>query len=249
MHRAGVWRLLGAIGPTAPPSGAMPLRMTAAMRWTTSRLSMKIHPVSAGSSPGRRKATCLSKAKRVKAPRIDSVDELSAGVFKDPANPGAAQTALLVLAEEHDRVAYMRWLRAQGIIYRSMDGPVIVDAMRRVARGELFIQKRSSDIRKGRPEVARGRTESRNRIPVILSVDENAATLYARYKVLQRAGYGVVNATDGEQALNMFEATCIGPSIPGEPPSISCCQRFATPMLPSACFARHSAIDPIPSLE
>src|SRR5271167_1946187 len=36
---------------------------------------------------------------------------------------------------------------------------------------------------------------------------------------------------------------------PGEPPSISCCQRFATPMLPSACFARRSAIDPIPNLE
>ena|ERR1019366_465915 len=114
--------------------------------------------------------------------------------------------ALLVLAEEHDRVAYMRWLRAQGIIYRSMDGPVIVDAMRRVARGELFVQKRSSDLRKDLSEVARGRTESRNRIPVILSVDENAATLYARYKVLQRAGYGVVNATDCEQALSMFEA-------------------------------------------
>ena len=116
------------------------------------------------------------------------------------------RTALLVLAEEHDRVSYMRWLRAQGIIYRSMDGPAVVDAMRRVARGELFIQKRSSDIRKGRPEVARGRTEPRNSIPVILSVDENAATLYARYKVLQRAGYGVVNATDGDQALSMFEA-------------------------------------------
>src|ERR1017187_9607344 len=31
------------------------------------------------------------------------------------------------------------------------------------------------------------------------------------------------------------------PSIPGEPPSISCCQRCATQMLPSACFARRSA--------
>src|ERR1035438_3200506 len=49
--------------------------------------------------------------------------------------------------------------------------------------------------------------------------------------------------------LRVAGATCTGPSIPGEPPSISCCQRCATPMLPSACFARHSAIDPIPSLE
>ena len=59
-----------------------------------------------------------------------------------------SKTALLVLAEENDRVAYMRWLRVQGILYRSMDGPVIVDVMRRVARGELFVQKRSSDILK-----------------------------------------------------------------------------------------------------
>ena len=117
-----------------------------------------------------------------------------------------SKTALLVLAEENDRVAYMRWLRAQGIVYRSMDGPVIVDAMRRVARGELFVQKRSSDIRKDRPDVARERTESRNHIPVILSVDENSAILYARYKILQGAGYGVLSATDGEQALSMFEA-------------------------------------------
>jgi DNA-binding NarL/FixJ family response regulator len=115
------------------------------------------------------------------------------------------QTALLVLAEEHDRVAYVHWLRAQGIIYRSMDGPVIVDAMRRVARGELFVQKPSSDVRKDQSEVARERMESM-RIPVILCVDQNPATLYARYKVLQRAGYGVLSATDGEQALSMFEA-------------------------------------------
>ena len=56
------------------------------------------------------------------------------------------QTALLLLAEEHDRTAYIRWLQAQGVVYRSMEGPVIVDAMRRVARGELFVQDRSSDM-------------------------------------------------------------------------------------------------------
>jgi DNA-binding NarL/FixJ family response regulator len=56
------------------------------------------------------------------------------------------RTALLLLAEDHDRILYTRWLRAQGIVYRSMDGPLIVDALRRVARGELFVQDRSSDI-------------------------------------------------------------------------------------------------------
>jgi DNA-binding NarL/FixJ family response regulator len=64
------------------------------------------------------------------------------------------QTALLVLAEENDRAAYVRWLRAQGVVYRSMDGPVLVDAMRRVARGELFVQNRSSDMKEDASEVA-----------------------------------------------------------------------------------------------
>jgi DNA-binding NarL/FixJ family response regulator len=35
------------------------------------------------------------------------------------------QTALLLLAEENDRAAYVRWLRAQGVVYRSVDGPVL----------------------------------------------------------------------------------------------------------------------------
>jgi DNA-binding NarL/FixJ family response regulator len=58
------------------------------------------------------------------------------------------ETALLVLAEDNDRIAYTRWLRARGVVYRSMDGPVIVDAVRRVARGELFIQNSSSDTQR-----------------------------------------------------------------------------------------------------
>jgi DNA-binding NarL/FixJ family response regulator len=64
------------------------------------------------------------------------------------------QTALLVLTEEDDRIAYVRWLRARGVVYRSMDGPALIDAMRRVARGELFIQDRSSDIRENQPILA-----------------------------------------------------------------------------------------------
>ena len=77
------------------------------------------------------------------------------------------KTALLVLAEESDQVAYRRWLRAQGIIYRSMDGPVIVDAMRRVARGELFVQDPSTDITVGASRTAQagslqGARENRN---------------------------------------------------------------------------------------
>ena len=64
------------------------------------------------------------------------------------------RTALLLLAEDNDLTAYMRWLGAQGVVYRSMDGPALIDAMRRVARGELFIQERSSDIKEDPSEVA-----------------------------------------------------------------------------------------------
>ena len=65
-----------------------------------------------------------------------------------------SQTALLVLAEDNDRIGYVTWLQARGVIYRSMDAPVLVDALRRVARGELFVQGRSSDMRIGPSEVA-----------------------------------------------------------------------------------------------
>jgi DNA-binding NarL/FixJ family response regulator len=64
------------------------------------------------------------------------------------------RTALLLLAEDNDRAAYTRWLPARGVVFRSMDGPMMVDAMRRVGRGELFVQKQSSDIREDPPEVA-----------------------------------------------------------------------------------------------
>ncbi len=65
------------------------------------------------------------------------------------------RTALVMLAEENDRVAYKRWLRAQAVVHRAMDGAVIVEVMRRVARGELFVQDRSSDARKNQSRPAR----------------------------------------------------------------------------------------------
>ncbi len=64
------------------------------------------------------------------------------------------KTALLLLAEENDQVDYMQWLRAHGIVYRSMDGPVFLDAMRRVAGGELFLQDPTSDMRRDKSDVA-----------------------------------------------------------------------------------------------
>ncbi len=64
------------------------------------------------------------------------------------------KTALLLLAEENDRTAYMKWVRAHGIVYRSMDELSLVDAVRRVARGELFVQEPTSDRIEDKSEIA-----------------------------------------------------------------------------------------------
>jgi DNA-binding NarL/FixJ family response regulator len=64
------------------------------------------------------------------------------------------QTALLLVAEETDRTAYFPWLRPHGIVYRSMDKPALVNAVRQVARGELFVPDGYSDTRKNASEVA-----------------------------------------------------------------------------------------------
>lgn len=64
------------------------------------------------------------------------------------------KTKLLLLAEENDQTDYTQWLRVHGIVYRSMDEPTLVDAVRRVARGELFVQERISDVTDHISEVA-----------------------------------------------------------------------------------------------
>ena len=48
----------------------------------------------------------------------------------------------------------MKWSRAPGIVRRSVDAPALLDAMRRVARGELFVLSRNSDIREDKSDVA-----------------------------------------------------------------------------------------------
>ena len=56
------------------------------------------------------------------------------------------RTALLLLAEDNDSTDYVQRLPAQGVIYRSIDGPHLIGALRGVARGELFVQGRSSNV-------------------------------------------------------------------------------------------------------
>lgn len=98
-----------------------------------------------------------------------------------------SKTALLLLAENNDKAAYMRQLQARGIVYRSINGPVLVDAMRRVARGELFVQNCSCDKRAER----------------VLHVCYDPAALVSRERLLMSMGYQIctVLGQDGLMAL------------------------------------------------
>lgn len=58
-----------------------------------------------------------------------------------------------------------------------------------------------------RPQFAS--TSATNVARVILSVDDEALVLHTRQKVLEAAGYTVLNASDGEQALGFFAAVMV----------------------------------------
>src|SRR5215469_882759 len=53
-------------------------------------------------------------------------------------------TAILVIAETSDEAAAFVAMGAQGVIYRSINVPSVVDAVRRVARGENYIYSASA---------------------------------------------------------------------------------------------------------
>lgn len=50
-------------------------------------------------------------------------------------------TAILVVAENGEAASAYVAIGAQGVVYRSVNGPTIVDAVRRLARGETFIER------------------------------------------------------------------------------------------------------------
>ncbi len=50
---------------------------------------------------------------------------------------------------------------------------------------------------------------SRNGIRRILSVDDEPGILLTRQPILEKAGYGVLSAVDGEQALHFFDAHAV----------------------------------------
>ena len=55
-------------------------------------------------------------------------------------------TSILVLAETEDEASAIIAIGAQGVVYRSANGPTIVDAVRRLAHGETFVHTPNSGI-------------------------------------------------------------------------------------------------------
>jgi DNA-binding NarL/FixJ family response regulator len=53
-------------------------------------------------------------------------------------------TAVLVVAENGEDASAFVAIGVQGVVYRSVNGPTIVDAVRRLARGEMFIHSPNS---------------------------------------------------------------------------------------------------------
>jgi DNA-binding NarL/FixJ family response regulator len=60
--------------------------------------------------------------------------------------PARHLTKVVVLAEHEDAAPTFVAMGAQGVVYRSIDGPSLVEAVRRVACGEIFIHSPNSAI-------------------------------------------------------------------------------------------------------
>jgi DNA-binding NarL/FixJ family response regulator len=54
--------------------------------------------------------------------------------------------ATMVLAENGDEASAFVAMGVQGVVYRSINGPSIVEAVRRLARGELFVHAPNSEV-------------------------------------------------------------------------------------------------------
>src|SRR6476660_7807019 len=53
-------------------------------------------------------------------------------------------TSMLVVAEPEDEASRFIAMGAQGVVYRSVNGPTIVDAVRRLAHGKTFVHTPNS---------------------------------------------------------------------------------------------------------
>jgi len=70
-------------------------------------------------------------------------------------------TAILVLAENGDEASAFVAMGAQGAVYRSIDGPTIVEAVRRLASGQTFLHNPNSLVTEISEDVVGSRVRDR----------------------------------------------------------------------------------------
>jgi DNA-binding NarL/FixJ family response regulator len=70
-------------------------------------------------------------------------------------------TAILVLAELTDQASAFIAMGAQGVVYRSVNGPTIVDAVRRLARDEAYVHAPNSAVTEISEDVVGSRVRDR----------------------------------------------------------------------------------------
>jgi DNA-binding NarL/FixJ family response regulator len=69
--------------------------------------------------------------------------------------------AIMVLAENSDEVSAFIAMGVQGVVFRSINGPTIVDAVRRLARGEPFVHTPNSSVNEISEDVVGTRVRNR----------------------------------------------------------------------------------------
>jgi len=109
-------------------------------------------------------------------------------------------TAVLVLAEITDQASAFVAMGAQGVVYRSINGPTIVDAVRRLARGETFVHAPNSAVTEISEDLVGLRVRDRlseKEIRIIAAVvrgyknREIAMQLYTTEQVIKNALRGI----------------------------------------------------------
>jgi CheY-like chemotaxis protein len=100
-----------------------------------------------------------------------------------------------------------RWANKLGLPFHRTQGQTLVPSHANGHAGRHHVENSSEDEAQ-RPSVARiepdlSKNEHRRR-DLILSVDDEPSLLYTRAKILEREGYEVLSAGDGEEALELL---------------------------------------------
>lgn len=92
-------------------------------------------------------AQMVNALERLRAHVLLVSDQLLPALLENQQLPSQHSIAVVVLAEDGDPAASYVAMGAHGVVYRSIEGPLLVKAVRRVTRGEMFIHCPKSSIK------------------------------------------------------------------------------------------------------